>query len=124
MPAQILDGTKLASEIRAEVAAEVQALAAEGIRPGLAVILVGNNPASEVYVRGKVKSSKEVGLYSEQHSPAESISTEELLALSTRSTSATKSMAFSCSCHCPRTSTPRKFFSRSIRPKTWMDSTR
>ena len=41
MPAQILDGTKLASEIRAEVAAEVQTLAAAGIRPGLAVILVG-----------------------------------------------------------------------------------
>ncbi|MGA9529681.1 MAG: bifunctional 5,10-methylenetetrahydrofolate dehydrogenase/5,10-methenyltetrahydrofolate cyclohydrolase [Terriglobales bacterium] len=81
MPAQILDGAKLASEIRAEVAAEVQALAAEGIRPGLAVILVGQNPASEVYVRGKVKSSREVGLYSEQHSPVESICTDELLAL-------------------------------------------
>ncbi|MFZ0479657.1 MAG: bifunctional 5,10-methylenetetrahydrofolate dehydrogenase/5,10-methenyltetrahydrofolate cyclohydrolase [Terriglobales bacterium] len=81
MPAQILDGAKLASEIRAEVAAEVQTLTACGIRPGLAVILVGQNPASEVYVRGKVKSSHEVGLYSEQHSPAESISTEELLAL-------------------------------------------
>ena len=81
MPAQILDGTNLASEIRAEVAAEVQTLAASGIRPGLAVILVGNDPASEVYVRGKVKSSKEVGLYSEQHSPAELHSTDELLAL-------------------------------------------
>ncbi|MGB9232821.1 MAG: bifunctional 5,10-methylenetetrahydrofolate dehydrogenase/5,10-methenyltetrahydrofolate cyclohydrolase [Terriglobales bacterium] len=81
MSAKVLDGTKLASEIRAEVAAEVQTLAASGIRPGLAVILVGNHPASEVYVRGKVKSSKEVGLYSEQHSPAETISTDELLAL-------------------------------------------
>lgn len=81
MPAQILDGTKLASEIRLEVAAEVQTLAASSIRPGLAVILVGNNPASEVYVRGKVKSSGEVGLYSEQHTPAESVSTDELLAL-------------------------------------------
>jgi len=81
MPAQILDGTKLASEIRAEVAAEVQTIAASGIRPGLAVILVGNNPASEVYVRGKVKSSKEVGLYSEQHCPPESVSTAELLTL-------------------------------------------
>jgi len=81
MPAQILDGTRLASEIRLEVAAEVQTLATSGIRPGLAVILVGNNPASEVYVRGKVKSSGEVGLYSEQHTPAESVSTGELLAL-------------------------------------------
>ena len=81
MTARILDGTKLAAEIRAEVAAEVKALGASGVRPGLAVVLVGRNPASEVYVRGKVKSSEEVGLYSEQHSPAETVTTEELLAL-------------------------------------------
>jgi len=47
----------------------------------LAVVLVGHNPASEVYVRGKVKSSAEVGIYSEQHTPPETISTEELLEL-------------------------------------------
>ncbi len=81
MTARILDGTKLAAEIRAEVASEVKALGTSGIRPGLAVVLVGHNPASEVYVRGKVKSSAEVGLYSEQHSPAETATTEELLAL-------------------------------------------
>ena len=81
MSGRILDGVKLAGEIRAEVTAEVKALSALGIRPGLAVVLVGHNPASEVYVRGKVKSSLEVGLYSEQHSPAESSTTEELLAL-------------------------------------------
>src|SRR5271166_2862043 len=81
MAARILDGTKIASEIRAEVAAQVKRLASSGLRPGLAVVLVGHNPASEVYVRGKVKSSEEVGLYSEQHSPAETATTEELLAL-------------------------------------------
>jgi methylenetetrahydrofolate dehydrogenase (NADP+)/methenyltetrahydrofolate cyclohydrolase len=81
MTARILDGTKLAAEIRSEITGEVKALAAAGIRPGLAVVLVGHNPASEVYVRGKVKSSEEVGLYSEQHSPAETTATEELLAL-------------------------------------------
>ena len=81
MSARILDGTKLAAEIRAEVANEVRTLAGRGIRPGLAVVLVGHNPASEVYVRGKVKSSQEVGLYSEQHSPVQSSTTEELLAL-------------------------------------------
>lgn len=81
MTARILDGTKLAGEIRAEVAAEVKELAGAGVRPGLAVVLVGHNPASEVYVRGKVKSSQEVGLYSEQHSPAETSTTEELLLL-------------------------------------------
>jgi methylenetetrahydrofolate dehydrogenase (NADP+)/methenyltetrahydrofolate cyclohydrolase len=81
MTARILDGTKLAAEIRAEVAGDVKALAASGSRPGLAVVLVGHNPASEVYVRGKVNSSEEVGLYSEQHSPPETATTEELLAL-------------------------------------------
>jgi methylenetetrahydrofolate dehydrogenase (NADP+) / methenyltetrahydrofolate cyclohydrolase len=83
MTATILDGLKIASEIRAEVASEVKAMAASGIRPGLAVILVGHNPASEIYVRGKVKSSEEVGIYSEQITPPDSISTEELLALVT-----------------------------------------
>ena len=81
MAARILDGTKIASEIRAEVTAQAKALALSGVRPGLAVVLVGHNPASEVYVRGKVKSSLEVGLYSEQLTPAESVTTEELLAL-------------------------------------------
>src|SRR5882724_11875957 len=81
MTAIILDGSRMAAEIRAEVAAEVKAMAASGVRPGLAVVLVGHNPASEVYVRGKVKSSEEVGIYSEKHTPPESVSTEELLDL-------------------------------------------
>jgi methylenetetrahydrofolate dehydrogenase (NADP+)/methenyltetrahydrofolate cyclohydrolase len=81
MPARILDGTKLAADIRAEVAAEVRALATAGTRPGLAVILVGHNPASEIYVRGKVKACEEVGIYSEQHTPPETITTTELLRL-------------------------------------------
>jgi methylenetetrahydrofolate dehydrogenase (NADP+)/methenyltetrahydrofolate cyclohydrolase len=81
MAAIILDGNKIASEIRAEVASEVETMAAAGMRPGLAVVLVGHNPASEVYVRGKVKSSGEVGIYSEQHTPPETGSTEELLEL-------------------------------------------
>ncbi len=81
MPARILDGTKIASDIRSEVAAEAKTMAAAGVRPGLAVILVGHNPASEIYVRGKVKACEEVGLYSEQHTPPETTSTAELLAL-------------------------------------------
>ena len=81
MTARILDGNKMAAEIRLEVAAEVRALAAIGVRPGLAVVLAGKNPASEVYVRGKVKSSEEVGLYSEMHLPPERATTAELLAL-------------------------------------------
>jgi len=81
MAAVILDGAKIASEIRSEVAAEVKAMTAAGVTPGLAVILVGHNPASEVYVRGKVKACGEVGIYSEQLTPPETISTEKLLAL-------------------------------------------
>ena len=81
MSATILDGKKIADEIRAEVAAEVKNMTAAGTRPGLAVILVGHNPASEVYVRGKVKACEEVGIYSEKHAPAETVSTGELLKL-------------------------------------------
>lgn len=81
MAVSILDGNKIASEIRVEVAAEAKSLAGAGMRPGLAVVLVGHNPASEIYVRGKVKSSEEVGIYSEKHSPPDTATTAELLAL-------------------------------------------
>ena len=79
MSALILDGTKIAQEIRNEVAAAVKALSAAGVRPGLAVILAGHNPASEIYVRGKVKACEEVGIYSEKLTPPESATTGELL---------------------------------------------
>jgi methylenetetrahydrofolate dehydrogenase (NADP+) / methenyltetrahydrofolate cyclohydrolase len=81
MTARILDGARIASDIRAEVSAEVRAMAPAGIRPGLAVVLVGHNPASEIYVRGKVKACQEVGIYSEQHTPTETATTAQLLAL-------------------------------------------
>jgi methylenetetrahydrofolate dehydrogenase (NADP+) / methenyltetrahydrofolate cyclohydrolase len=81
MMARILDGTKIAQEIRSEVAAEVRQMASSGMRPGLAVVLVGHNSASEIYVRGKVKACQEVGLHSEKLTPPESATTEELLAL-------------------------------------------
>src|SRR5438105_6592317 len=81
MAARILDGEKLAATIKAEVAEVVKSMTAAGIRPGLAVVLVGNNPASEIYVRGKVKSCEEVGIYSEKHTPEQDVSTQELLGL-------------------------------------------
>jgi methylenetetrahydrofolate dehydrogenase (NADP+)/methenyltetrahydrofolate cyclohydrolase len=84
MAAIILDGNRIAGEIRAEVAADVKALTAAGMRPGLAVVLVGHNPASEVYVRGKVKACAESGIYSETLTLAGTASTEELLALITQ----------------------------------------
>jgi methylenetetrahydrofolate dehydrogenase (NADP+)/methenyltetrahydrofolate cyclohydrolase len=79
MSVLILDGTKIAQQIRTEIAAEAKAMAMAGVRPGLAVVLVGHNPASEIYVRGKVKACEEVGIYSEQSTPPDSVSTAELL---------------------------------------------
>jgi methylenetetrahydrofolate dehydrogenase (NADP+) / methenyltetrahydrofolate cyclohydrolase len=81
MPALILDGTKIAQQIRSEVAAEVKTMLAAGLRPGLAVVLVGHNPASEIYARGKVKACEEVGIYSEKLTPSDCVTTAELLAL-------------------------------------------
>jgi methylenetetrahydrofolate dehydrogenase (NADP+)/methenyltetrahydrofolate cyclohydrolase len=79
--ATILDGVAIAGQIKAEVAVEVQALATRGITPGLAVILVGESPASQIYVRTKVKTCGELGIFSEMITPPESITTDEMLAL-------------------------------------------
>ncbi len=81
MAATILDGNKIAAEIKSEVAEEVRRLAAAGIRPGLAAVLVGHDPASEIYVRNKIKTCEELGIYSEKIAPPETVSTEELLAI-------------------------------------------
>jgi methylenetetrahydrofolate dehydrogenase (NADP+)/methenyltetrahydrofolate cyclohydrolase len=81
MAARILDGVKLAAEIKSEVAEEVRRLAAAGMRPGLAAVLVGNHPASEVYVRSKVRTCEQLDIYSEKHTPPDSVTTDELLAL-------------------------------------------
>jgi methylenetetrahydrofolate dehydrogenase (NADP+) / methenyltetrahydrofolate cyclohydrolase len=78
---QILDGIAIAAQIKAEVAGEVQTLAARGITPGLAVILVGEVPASQIYVRSKVKTCGELGIFSELIRPPETITTGEMLAL-------------------------------------------
>jgi len=64
MTAQIIDGTQLSQKIRAEVAQRAAALTAQGKQPGLAVILVGDDPASHVYVRNKVKACEDAGLRS------------------------------------------------------------
>ncbi len=81
MTARILDGNKIATDIKNEVAEEVQRLSSAGIRPGLAVLRVGDNPASEVYVRNKVKACAALGIYSEEYTPPATATTEELLEL-------------------------------------------
>jgi methylenetetrahydrofolate dehydrogenase (NADP+)/methenyltetrahydrofolate cyclohydrolase len=80
LPAEIIDGTAIAASIRAEVARHVQVLRARGVRPGLAVILVGDDPASQVYVRMKGKACEEAGMHSVTMRLDASTSQEELLA--------------------------------------------
>ena len=79
--ARVLDGTAISAEIKREVAAEVNLLADQGIRPGLAAVLVGHVPASEIYVRSKVKTCAELGLFSEMIEPGDSVTTEDMLDL-------------------------------------------
>lgn len=80
MTAKIIDGKALAAQIREEVKSGVEKLKSEkGIVPGLGVILVGENPASEVYVRNKARACEHVGIYSETIKLLEDISEEELL---------------------------------------------
>jgi methylenetetrahydrofolate dehydrogenase (NADP+) / methenyltetrahydrofolate cyclohydrolase len=81
MSARILDGTSLGRTIRAEVAAEVAKLARNGSRPGLAAVLVGEDPASAVYVRSKGKATEEAGMYSETIRHPATISEAEVLAI-------------------------------------------
>src|SRR5437868_13891377 len=80
MTAKILDGASVATAIKEAVAAEVTALAARGLRPGLAAVLVGNDTASQIYVSSKVKTCEQLGLYSEKIDLPDT-TTAELLAL-------------------------------------------
>jgi len=80
MTARIIDGTQLSRTIRAEVAERAAALAARGHRPGLAVVLVGEDPASQVYVRNKVKACADAGLFSVMETYPATLSEADLLA--------------------------------------------
>jgi methylenetetrahydrofolate dehydrogenase (NADP+) / methenyltetrahydrofolate cyclohydrolase len=81
MSALVLDGRKIGAEIRSELGSRVEFLTLKHRSPGLAVILVGEDPASEIYVRNKVKACQELGIRSFKSTPTASISTDELLAL-------------------------------------------
>ena len=80
MTAQLIDGNALSRQLRAEVATRAAALKARGVTPGLAVVLVGDNPASQVYVRNKVKACEEAGLHSVLEKYDASMTEAELLA--------------------------------------------
>ena len=78
----MLDGARIADEIKREVADDVARLISNhGVRPGLVVVQVGDDPASTVYVKNKVRTSRELGLFSERHALAVGTTTEELLDL-------------------------------------------
>ncbi len=82
MAATIIDGNKIAETIRGELAVEIEKLKNEhNVTPGLATVLVGENPASQVYVRMKNKAAHEIGIFSEQHNLDVNVSEEELLKL-------------------------------------------
>jgi methylenetetrahydrofolate dehydrogenase (NADP+)/methenyltetrahydrofolate cyclohydrolase len=78
---RILDGAAIAAAIKHEVAADVKLLAAEGIRPGLAAVLVGHVPASEIYVRSKVQACADLGIFSDLITPPDTVTTEDMLDL-------------------------------------------
>jgi methylenetetrahydrofolate dehydrogenase (NADP+) / methenyltetrahydrofolate cyclohydrolase len=80
MTAQLIDGNALSRQLRADVAARVQALQQRGIKPGLAVILMGENPASQVYVRNKVKACDDTGMHSVLETWPATMSEADLLA--------------------------------------------
>jgi methylenetetrahydrofolate dehydrogenase (NADP+) / methenyltetrahydrofolate cyclohydrolase len=79
--AQVLDGKWVRDQIFADWRDRAAALGREKRPPGLAVVLVGHDPGSEIYVRNKIKACEELGIYSEKHTPPDSVTTEELLTL-------------------------------------------
>lgn len=81
MAARILDGNRIRDEIKQELVEQIQELKAAGITPGLAAVLVGENPASQIYVRSKVKTCESLGLYSEKIEWPADTTTERLLKL-------------------------------------------
>jgi methylenetetrahydrofolate dehydrogenase (NADP+)/methenyltetrahydrofolate cyclohydrolase len=81
MPAQILDGLKIRDEIFAELKEEIPRLRAQGVQPGLAAVLVGENPASQLYVKSKIAACEELGMASWMRTPPAGVSTDYLLQL-------------------------------------------
>lgn len=81
MTAKVLDGLKIRDELFAELKVEVASMTAQGVRPGLAAVLAGENPASQLYVKSKVAACEQLGMASWLHTPAASVTTEYLLQL-------------------------------------------
>lgn len=99
--AQLIDGKKLAEDVVSTVKTETEKLvAATGVVPGIAVVIVGEDPASQVYVASKSRKAKECGFHSVQHDLPETASEQELLNLIEASITTPPFMAFWFSCLC------------------------
>ncbi|CAG7642192.1 bifunctional methylenetetrahydrofolate dehydrogenase/methenyltetrahydrofolate cyclohydrolase FolD [Paenibacillus allorhizosphaerae] len=81
MSAQVINGKEIVSEYRAQIKEQVATLQSKGVQPGLAVVIVGDDPASHVYVRNKAKACEEAGMYSEVHKLPENTPEQELIEL-------------------------------------------
>ncbi len=110
MTGTVIDGKAVAAELRSNIAKAVASLkSAHGLTPGLAVVLVGEDPASQVYVRNKAKQTVETGMASCEHKL--DAATPEVSAARTRRQAQSRSVpctAFSSSCRCPNTSIARR----------------
>ena len=115
--AMIIDGKAAAAGVVERVAAEAALLVSRGVKPGLAVVLVGADPASEVYVRSKGRAAEACGFHSVQHTLPATIAEADLIALVERLNADSAITAYSFNCRCPSISTRRKCWRRLLRPR-------
>ena len=120
--ATILDGKALSAQCKETIRKEVEELAAKGCRPGMAVVLVGENPASKVYVRNKEKDCQECGIYSAMYHLPEETTEKELLELLDTLNHDASIHGILVSCPCPSRSTLSGLLRPLIRKRTWMRS--
>jgi len=114
----LIDGNAVAGGMRAELGSEITTLKKKGVTPGLAVVLVGDNPASQVYVRMKGKACEEAGLYHETIKLPKDTSEADLMSLLERLNVDPRFTASSSSCRCPGRSTPIAPCTASTRART------
>lgn len=121
---QIISGTEVAGKVLAECTAQIAALTAVGVRPGLAVVLVGDDPASRAYVRSKDKKCRDLGLHSVKHELPATTTQEELLAVVRELNADPAIHGILVQSPPPHILMRPPSFEPSIRRRTWMDFTR
>ena len=122
MKAQLIDGKRISAEIKAEAAEEAAALKAKGITPCLAVVLVGDDSASQVYVNNKKKACEAVGIRSVSHVLSGGTTEEALLELIAKLNADRTFMGFWCRCLCQSRLMNERLFLPSTRRRMWIVS--